>query len=211
MGNLLGYIFWHRSRPGTFRGRYEKKLTAFQESLKAHRPDGLIDALSFRIKVRPWSKRRSPGYEDWYLVRDFGSLGVLNDAAVANQNKRQHDDVARDATGGAGGVYKLLSGDLPLRDARFETWMRKPPRTPYQAFLDDVSRLVGDRRTALWRRQMVLSPASEFCLQSDLRIALPRGFHAATARLNVVGAKSGGLFADDLERLGDPLSPAERR
>src|SRR2546430_5514672 len=112
MGNLPGYIFWHRPRPGNSRGRYETKLVAFQESLKAHRPDGLIDALSFRLQALPWSKRRALGYEDWYLVRDFGSLGVLNDAAVASQNKRRHDDVARDATGTAGGVYRLLSGDL---------------------------------------------------------------------------------------------------
>src|SRR2546427_1828040 len=94
MGNLLAYLFWHRPRPGTSRGRYEAKLASFQESLKAHRPDGLVDALSFRLRARPWSRRRSLGYEDWYLVRDFRSLGVLNEAAVASQSKRQHDDVA---------------------------------------------------------------------------------------------------------------------
>jgi len=200
MGNILAYLFWHRPRPGTSQRRYEEKLATFQESLKAHPPDGLIDALSFRLKVRPWSKHRSSGYEDWYLVRDFGSLGVLNDAAVASQSKRQHDDVARDATGGAGGVYKLLSGGLPLREARFETWMKKRPRTTYQAFLGDVSRLVADRRTALWRRQMVLSPAPEFCLDSESRLALPNEMHAATARLQVVEALGGGESPDDAER-----------
>src|SRR5947207_305696 len=195
MGDILGYLFWHRPRPGTSRGIYEKKLTTFQESLKAHPPDGLIDALSFRLKARPWSMRRSSGYEDWYLLRDFGSLGVLNDAAVASQSKRQHDDIARDAAGVAGGVYKRLSGDLSLRDALFETWMRKPPMTPYRAFLDHVSRLAADRRTALWRRQMVLSPAPEFCLHSDGRLAMPSGFYASTERLQVVGARSGGPSA----------------
>jgi hypothetical protein len=203
VGNILGYLFWHRPRPGTSRRRYEKKLATFQESLKAHPPDGLIDALSFRLKVRPWSKRRSSGYEDWYLVRDFGSLGVLNDAAIASQSKTQHDDVARDAASGAGGVYKLLSGDLSLREALFETWMSKPLRTPYEGFLDHVSRLAADRRTALWRRQMVLSPAPEFCLHSEGRLALPSGFHASTARLQVVGARNGRPFSDGAERLGD--------
>jgi len=38
---------------------------AFQSSLKAHPPDGLIDALSFREEVSPWSRRRSTTYEDW--------------------------------------------------------------------------------------------------------------------------------------------------
>ena len=201
MGNLLGYLFWHRPRQGASRGRYEGKLVTFQRSLMAHPPDGLIDALSFRLQARPWSKRRSSGYEDWYLVRDFGSLGVLNDAAVANQSKRQHDDVARDATDGAGGVYKLLTGQLRTREARFSTWIRKPPRTPYPVFLDDVSRLVAGSRTALWRRQMVLSPAPEFCLHSERRVELPRRLRPATLRVQIVGARSGEPFAERAEGL----------
>jgi hypothetical protein len=112
--------------------------------------------------------------------------------------------VAGDAASGAGGVYKLLSGDLPLREALFETWMMKPPATPYEAFLDHVSMLAAERRTALWRRQMVLSPAPEFCLHSEGRLVLPGGFHASTARLYLVGARSGGRFGDGAERLGDP-------
>lgn len=203
MRDLLGYIFWHRPRPGTFRGRYERKLAAFQDSLKAHRPDGLVDALSFRLQARPWSGRRSPGYEDWYLVTDFRALGVLNDAAVARQSKTQHDDVARDAAGGSGGLYKLLSGDLPPREAQFETWMSKPPRTSYQVFLDDVSRLVAGGRISLWRRQMVLSRAPEFCLQSEGRLGLPTAWHPTTTRLRVVGATSGRPVVDGAERLGD--------
>ncbi len=165
----------------------------------AHPPDGLIDALSFRVRGRPWSKRRSSGYEDWYLVRDFESLGVLNDAAVANQSKRQHDNVAREATDGAGGVYKLLTGQLRTREARFSTWMRKPPRTPYPVFLDEVSRLVAGSRTALWRRQMVLSPAPEFCLHSGRRLDIPIRLRPATLRVQVVGARSGGPFAEGAE------------
>jgi hypothetical protein len=203
MRNLLGYVFWHRPRLGTSRARYERKLNAFQEALKAQRPEGLVDALSFGLQARPWSRRRSPGYEDWYLVTDFGSLGVLNDAAVASRTKAQHDDVARDASGGAGGVYKLLSGDLPLRQARLETWMRKPTRTSYQAFLEEVSRLVEGRSTALWRRQMVLSPAPEFCLQSMVRIRLPSGWHPTTAPVQVVGARRPAGPVDAEERLGD--------
>ena len=169
----------------------------------ARRPDGLVDALSFRLHAKPWSKRRALGYEDWYLVRDFRSLGVLNDAAVAYQSKRQHDDVARDAIAGAGGVYKLLAGKLPAREARLSIWMRKPRRTPYPVFLDDISRLASDRRTALWRRQMALSPAPEFCLHSELRLELPGRFNPAILRVQVVGAMSGKHSAEGAEGLGE--------
>src|SRR5580658_6368278 len=132
MSSILGYAFWHRPRPGVSLRAYERRLLAFQSSLKRHPPDGLIDALSFREEASPWSRRRSTTYEDWYLVRDFQSLGTLNDAAVADPNRRPHDEVARDASDGAGGVYRLLGGDLRLQDALLATWIRKPPRTPYQ-------------------------------------------------------------------------------
>jgi hypothetical protein len=190
MENLLGYVFWHRPRSGTPRRAYEKKLVAFQESLKAHRPDGFIDALSFRVEGRPWSKRRSKGYEDWYLVNDFGSLGVLNEAAVAGSTRSPHDDIAREAAGGAGGIYKQLRGDIPLREARWATWIRKPAKMPYGEFLGEISMLAGERRRVLWRRQMVLGPAQEFCMHSESPLDLGP-FKAAKLRVEVVAKASG--------------------
>jgi len=189
MPEYLGYVFWHWPRLGTVRRTYERKLTAFQDSLRAHAPDGLTEALSFRVRAVPWAPPRSQVYEDWYLVRDFGSLGVLNDAAVAKPNKEPHDEVAGDATVGAGGVYKLRRGGLDLRDARFETWMRKPAGTSYEAFYDRLSKLVSDRDTDLWRRQMVLGPAPEFCLHSESSPDLPKQFHPRSVRVQVVGRR----------------------
>jgi hypothetical protein len=186
MSTPLGYVFWHKPRPGISQAAYEPKLLAFQGSLKAHPPDGLVDALSFRETASPWSKRLSTTYEDWYLVRDFQSLGALNEAAATNARKRAHDEIAKDASGGAGGLYRRRRGDLPLRDALFATWIRKPARTPYQAFLDGLSKLVGDRRTDLWQRQMVLGQAPEFCVHSRSRLKLPRGFQSVTLPLQLV-------------------------
>ena len=122
-------------------------------------------------------------------MEDFGSLGALNGAAVASPNKAPHDDVAREAAGGAAGVYKMLKGDLPLRQARSATWVRKPARTTYEAFLKDLSRLVANRRTDLWQRQMVLGSAPEFCLHGEGRIDLPSEFRATTMSVHVVGQK----------------------
>jgi hypothetical protein len=203
MGQPLSYVFWHRPRSGTPPERYERRLERFQSSLRSHGPDGLIDALSFRLESRPWSKRMSMGYEDWYLVKDFRALGALNAVAVANPNKTPHDDIARGSTGGAGGVYKMLKGDLPLRDAGSATWIRKPARTPYQAFLNDLSKLVADRRTDLWQRQMVLGPAAEFCMHGEGPLDLPSALLATTMRVQVVGSKSA-------EGLGSGKSRARR-
>jgi hypothetical protein len=201
MPPLLGYVFWHWPRSRISRRAYEGKLIAFQESLKAHRSGGLVDALSFRVQRPPWGRPRSETYEDWYLVRDFKSLGALNEAAVAGPNREPHDEVARDASAGAGGVYKLRNGGLSLRDARYATWIKKPARTPYQAFLDHLSRLVADLRTDLWQRQMVLAPAPEFCLHSESRLDIPSRFHPTTVRVRPVGARGDRLSKTDLQRL----------
>lgn len=182
----LGYVFWHKPRRGVSELEYERRLLAFQRSLKAHPPEGLAEALSFREDSLPWLGRRSPAYEDWYLVRDFRSLGALNEAAVDQANMRSHDEVAKDASVVAGGLYKLRRGDLRLQDALFATWVRKPARMTYEAFLGGLSRLADDRRTDLWQRQMVLGPAPEFCVHSESPLELPKGLEPATVRLRLV-------------------------
>lgn len=186
MSSLLAYAFWHRPRPGVSRRAYERRLLAFQTSLKKHPPDGLIDALSFREEVSPWSKRRSTTYEDWYLVRDFRSLGSLNDGAVAKPSRRRHDEIAKDASNGAGGLYRLGRADLRLQDALFATWINKPPRTPYQTFLYGLAKLAGDGKTDLWQRQMVLGPAPEFCVHSEIPLEPPKSLRATTIRVRLL-------------------------
>jgi hypothetical protein len=191
MSAPLGYVFWHWPRPGISLKEYERKLAAFQNSLKGPGTDGLIEALSFRVEALPWAELHRGSCEDWYVVRDFGALGALNEDAVADANGKAHDDVAKEASGSAGGLYKLRQGDLGLREARFATWIRKPARTTYQAFSERLSRLVGDRRTDLWQRQLVLGPAPEFCLHSEGRLDFPRDFLPRTVRVHLVGAKGG--------------------
>jgi hypothetical protein len=188
MSASLCYVFWHWPRSGVSRRKYERRLVAFQGSLKAHGPDGLIDALSYRVPALPWMSR-SGGFEDWYVVRDFRSLGALNDAAVAEASRKAHDEVAKDASGSAGGLYMLRRGDLALSEARLATWIRKPSGTSYQAFLERLSESVGERRTDLWQRQMVLGPAPEFCLHSEGRLDLPRSFRSKSVAVQLVGAE----------------------
>lgn len=186
MSSTLGYVFWHRPRPGVSLREYEKKLSGFQTSLKAHPPDGLIDALSFKESASAWSKSRSTTYEDWYLVRDYKSLGALNQSAVADSNAGPHDEIAKEAADGVGGLYRLRWGGLSLRDARFATWLGKPARTPYQSFLDSLSKWTEDRATDLWQRQMVLGPAPEFCVHSKSPLGLPKDGRPLTVRVRLV-------------------------
>ncbi len=189
MSAPLGYVFWHWPRSSVSQREYERKLAAFQTSLREHGPDGLIEALSFRVRALPWADLHKGTCEDWYVVKDFGALGALNQAAVADPARKSHDDVADEASGGAGGLYRLLESSLTLGEAGFATWIQKPARTTYQAFLERTSKLVGDRRTDLWQRQLALGPAPEFCLHSVNRLDLPSEFRPTTVSVHLVGAK----------------------
>jgi hypothetical protein len=164
--SILSYVFWHEPRRTTPRAKYERELLAFQGSLRAHPPPGLVDILSFRETGSPWSKHRRTTYEDWYLAKGFRSIGLLNQAAVEGANKGPHDDVARDGAAVAGGLYKLLRSSLPLRDARSALWLEKPDGMSYRAFLGGLSELTNDDPADVWQRQMVLGPAPEFCIHS---------------------------------------------
>ncbi|HWE25288.1 MAG TPA: hypothetical protein VG496_15230 [Myxococcales bacterium] len=163
----LAYVFWHwTAQPAE---SYGARLVAFHAALEADRPSGFLRSHSFAIEGAPWVPL-SRGFEDWYLVEDFAALGALNDAAVSGRRRSPHDAVAALAAGGAGGVYRLKSGDPA--GALAAHWFGKSAGMTY----DDLFELLRplESRAALWQRQMVLGPAPEFCLASSAPISLPR-------------------------------------
>ena len=187
MGPGIAYVFWHRPRPETPSSLFEAKLASFHEALNEARPRGFIEALSFRTNGLPWAGEQAVVYEDWYLVEDFAGLGVLNDAAVSGDVRAAHDSVAGDFMKGSGGVFKAVSGDLGLRQARFATWIEKSVGPSYQSYYEEVTKVVGMSKTNLWRRQMVLGPSPQFCVQSADAISFPESFRPHTAQLVLMG------------------------
>jgi hypothetical protein len=137
IGGVLAYLFWHRPRVGVEPADYEGRLRDFLERLD-------VPAASFRLEALPFGS--GGGYEDWYLVEDWTALGVLNRAAVSGRPGPAHDAVAELAEAGWGGVYALLRG--PAEPPSAARWADHP---------DDAAR-------AVWRRQLVLGPAPEYCL-----------------------------------------------
>lgn len=142
--------------------------------------------MSFRVRGLPWAQVQTAIYEDWYLVEDFAALGTLNDAAVTGTVRGPHDVVAKDFLKGTGGIFKLVSGDLDLRQARFATWIEKNIGPTYQSYYEDVARIVGERKAGLWRRQMVLGPSPQFCVHSEDALQFPDVFKPLTSKLDLV-------------------------
>ena len=181
---MLAYVFWHWSAPGTSQPQYEEYLRKFHGALAEYPPEGFTRSAAFRITGVRWLQQPS-AYEDWYLVNNFASLGILNDAAVSGQRKFPHDDAARLAAGGTAGLYKLVDGKADFPAFRFAVWMTKPRDTSYDQFFQEA-RVWTQGRAALWQRQMTLGPTSEFCLQSAEQIAIPERFSPVEVPLTLV-------------------------
>ena len=167
---MIGYFFWHWPSADATLDFYERSLLAFHAALRAHQPDGFKCSSVARVSGAPWIPG-GRGYEDRYLVASFGALGVLNDAAVSEQLRVPHDTVARRASGGIAGVYRLRFGDAASSVNRGATWFSKPGALSYEELSERLAPLLK-RGAALWQRQMTLGPTPEFCLDFNEKVEL---------------------------------------
>ena len=165
---MLAYVFWHRPAEDADPAAYEARLGAFHAALAAHPPTGFHGSAALRVSEAPWLPGTGTAYEDWYAVEDWAALGRLNDAAVRGARAEPHGAVAARAGAGAGAVYGLVSGP-PVLAARRASWLAKPPGGDRGAF---HAKLAGPGRS-VWMRQLVLGPAPEYAVRSDVPIVLP--------------------------------------
>ena len=143
---MLAYVFWHQPGDAVDRIDYEEGLRVFHDALDSH-------SESFRLERLPFAT--GGGYEDWYLVDSWSALGDLNERAVDTQHRSQHDRVATGTARGWGGIYELVQGERQIPAGT--EWFDKPRGEPSEGFL------ATRPEETIWRRQMVLGPAPEFC------------------------------------------------
>lgn len=143
---MLAYVFWHRPKADVDRDAYESAQRAFHGTIAV--PSGC-----FRLDALPFG--RGGGYEDWYLIEGWAELGALNDAATDSARRDRHDRAAELAADGWGAVYALVRG--PAEIPAGVDWRDKERGRPTADFLDSLP------ASTVWRRQLVLGPAPEFC------------------------------------------------
>jgi hypothetical protein len=168
---MLAYVFWHVARPGVDPQAYERRLAAFHAALRADPPPWLGPTTTVGLPAVPWLGD-APGYEDWYLIADFTALGELNVAAVSGAPREPHDAAADWAADGVAGVMAHRAGPLlPPGGPAWSAWLAKPAGVGYDDFHAALSGLDGG--ASAWQRQMVLGPATEYCVLAPAPVSLP--------------------------------------
>jgi hypothetical protein len=160
---LLAYVFSHRAASGVDLAAYEDSLRQFHAALASASPRGFISSTTFRI---------DGAFSDWYLVESSSALDVLNAAAVSGARAPVHEAAARMATGAAGKLLSLASGQ-PSMETGFEIRFAKPAGMTYVDLYARLQAWTSAPGVSLWRRMMVLGPPPEFCLVALAKVELP--------------------------------------
>jgi hypothetical protein len=167
---MLEYVLWHQPDAGVDAERYEAALSAFHEALRRAPPRGFVRSRSYRVENATWLPGEA-GYEDWYDVVDYTSLGLLNEAAVAARLRPAHDEAASLTGYGSAGLYEpVRTGTPELASLTACLWLSKPAGQSYDEFRADVQQQFG-AAVDFHMRQMTLGPAPEFCVAGSPSLA----------------------------------------
>jgi len=209
---MLAYLSWHRPAARVEQATYEQALERFHRSLAHRPPNGFRGSAAFRLAEIPWLVYKAAedrdsevadapparvGYEDWYLLDDWGAAGVLEEAAISRGHFTAHDRVAALAGAATGSVYRLIEGCARLDSASIAVWVSRAPGHGHPS----LSALLGDGMEpelgGLWRRCLGLGPAPEFCLlaaEAPPGVApsrLPAGWSAIASARDVLWSGPG--------------------
>ena len=182
---MIAYVFWHWRKRGLPAGDYEKRQRHFHAALTAAPPSGFTGSFSVGIAGADWAAGGDEAYEDWYLVKDFGALGALNEGAVSGTRSGPHDAAAAVAEGGTASIYLLRRGDVMI-DPGYAHWFDKPSGMTYAELAALLDPVVDREEAALWMRQLALGPARELCLHARKKVSLPSPFEAIVLPLRLI-------------------------
>ena len=192
---MLLYIFWHWPLAETDVPTYERDEEVFQSAVAGARPAGWLASAVSRCTGARWANDGGRTYEDCYLLENSAALDALNESAVRGACKEPHDRLARAMKAGTAGLYALARGRAEAVPTGSALWFSKPAGVRYEELYSRFASAVRDSGVSVWRRQMVLSPAPEFCAFGSGLDASSAGSDAFTVvrdRICVQPAQPGG-------------------
>jgi hypothetical protein len=162
---MLAYVFWHAAPARIAAADYEKTLLRFGNALADAGSPGFQGHASYAIGQTPWLGE--PGYEDWVWLEGSWALDPLNEHAVSGVMEQPHDEIAQMTKhGGHGALYYLVAGEHNIPGNSRVFWLSRPRGIKWREVLSGIVDSMGpnDSKIGVWRRQMVLGPATEFAV-----------------------------------------------
>ena len=175
---MIAYVFWHAAPDGAAIAEYEKTVVRFGSALADANVPGLLGNASYAIGRTPWLGES--GYEDWAWLEGSWALDALNELAVSGATKAPHDAVARATKhGGFGALYYLVAGEHRVPTDSKVFWLSRPRGISWRETMPIIAKSAS-AEVAVWRRQMVLGPSTEFALigPPELALTVPQGWSA---------------------------------
>lgn len=175
---MLAYLFWHTPKPEARQSEYEESLIGFARALAGTGCAGVRAVSNFRVSAVPWLGDRA-GYEDWVVVEGPSALADLNTVAVSGPMAAPHARVAQMMEVGHGGLHYHLWGDLAPQAADEAHWLSRPRGIDFRPVLRKITD-GANQPVSVWRRFMVLGPATEFLVlgKRPLALKVPDGWQA---------------------------------
>jgi len=173
---MLAYVFWHAVPDVLAIAEYEEKLLHFSRALANAQIPGLLGGASYAISQTPWLGE--PGYEDWAWLEGSWVLDTLNERAVSGAMEQPHNAIARMTKhGGFGALYYLVAGNHSIPASSKVVWLSRPRGVNWRDIMPTIMQSANSE-VAVWRRQMVLGPSTEFAVigSSDLTLTVPEGW-----------------------------------
>ena len=173
---MLAYLFWHAAQNASATDEYEKKILRFGEALAKAKVPGVLGCASYAIGRTTWLGE--PGYEDWAWLEGSWALESLNERAVSGAMGQPHHAVSQITKhGGFGALYYLVDGKHAIPGHSKILWLSRPRGIVWRDVMPGIVKSASAEVT-VWRRLMVLGPATEFAVigPADLTLAVPKGW-----------------------------------
>ncbi len=173
---MLAYVFWHGVPDNLATAEYEKALLHFGYALANAKSPGLLGNASYAIGQTPWLGE--PGYEDWAWLEGSWALDPLNERAVSGAMEQPHNAIARMTKhGGYGALYYLVAGEHRIPADSKVFWLSRPRGINWRDIMPSIMK-TANSEVAVWRRQMVLGPSTEFAVIGlpTLTLTVPEGW-----------------------------------
>lgn len=184
---MLAYVFWHAAPAASAVAEYEKTLLLFGDALATARIPGVLGNASYAIDETPWLAE--PGYEDWVWIEGSWALDSLNERAVSGAMEEPHGAIARMTKhAGFGALYYLVAGEHRIPADSKVFWLSRPRGVNWREVMPIIVKSANSE-IAVWRRQMVLGPATEFALVGppDSTLDVPEGWKAVPVHRHRLG------------------------